>query len=54
MKEFLKCIESHYDYIFIGLGYVMLIYIIVETYCIVAKGKMIIDYILDWQERRKK
>ena len=51
MKEFLKV---HYFDIFVAFGILLTIYIVVETYCIVAKGKMIIDYILDWQERRKK
>ena len=49
MKEFIKL---YYFDIFVAMMYTMTLYLIVDTYLLVRKGKMIIDYILDWWERR--
>ena len=49
MKEFIKL---YYFDIFVAVMYAMTLYLIVDTYLLVRKGKMIIDYILDWWERR--
>ena len=49
MKEFIKL---YYFDIFVAMMYTMTLYLIVDTYLLVRKGRMIIDYILDWWERR--
>ena len=49
MKEFIKL---YYFDIFVAMMYTMTLYLIVDTYLLVRKGRMIIDYILEWWERR--
>ena len=49
MKEFIKL---YYFDIFVAAMYAMTLYLIVDTYLLVRKGKMIIDYILELWERR--
>ena len=51
MKEFIKL---HYFDIAVFIFYIMLVYIGIETFVICCKNKMIIDYIFDWWDRRKK
>ena len=47
-------LDGHYICIFVTIAYLCCLWTIVETILICWKDKMLIDYILEWHERRKK
>lgn len=54
LRELSHWIEARYFEIFVTIFYICMVFVLIDTVLTCWKDKMLIDYILEWYERRKK